>query len=118
MLFIILLNRRISQMHWQLSTTEFIKTSYFDDHFISIRSSESEYHFSYYPIPESDEVIQVKLKRSSNCTAFKTWEACFAFLEWILEKKGLCADESYDHKNYSRGNEYSSWDQGVVYVDK
>lgn len=27
----------------------------------------------------------MKLKRSSNCTAFKTWEACFAFMEWILD---------------------------------
>ena len=53
------------------------------------RTSDSEYHYSYYPIPESDEVIQVKLKRSSNCTAFKTWEACFAFLEWVLDHQGI-----------------------------
>ena len=52
------------------------------------RQIDSEYHFSYYPIPDTEEVIQVKLKRSSNCTAFKTWEACFAFLEWVIEKKG------------------------------
>ena len=26
----------------------------------------------------------MKLKRSCNCTAFKTWEACFAFLEWVI----------------------------------
>ena len=54
-----------------------------------IRPSESEYHYSYYPIPNTDDVIQVKLKRSSNCTAFKTWEACFAFLEWMVSNQSL-----------------------------
>lgn len=27
----------------------------------------------------------MKLKKTFNCTAFKTWEACFAFLEWVLD---------------------------------
>jgi hypothetical protein len=30
-------------------------------------------------------LIQVKLKKEFNCTAFKTWEACFAFLEWVVD---------------------------------
>lgn len=47
------------------------------------RAEEGEYHFCYYPIPERNEALQIRLKRSSNCTAFKTWEACFAFMEWI-----------------------------------
>ena len=45
---------------------------------------DGEYHFCYYPVPNTNEVLQVRLKRSSNCTAFQTWEACFAFLEWVL----------------------------------
>ena len=45
--------------------------------------------FCYYIIPGTDEFLQVKLKRSFNCTAFKTWEACFAFLEWSFENKGM-----------------------------
>ena len=49
------------------------------------RDKESEYHYSYYPIPNTEQVLQVRLKRSSNCTAFKTWEACFAFLEWVVD---------------------------------
>ena len=51
------------------------------------RAEEGEYHFCYYPIPERNEALQIRLKRSSNCTAFKTWEACFAFMEWILDHK-------------------------------
>lgn len=49
----------------------------------------NEYHYCYYPIPLTEELIQVKLKKSSNCTAFKTWEACFAFLEWVVNHTSL-----------------------------
>ena len=48
-------------------------------------STKSEFHFSYYPIPNSSEFIHVSLRKSFNCTAFKTWEACFAFLEWAVD---------------------------------
>ena len=27
----------------------------------------------------------MSLRKSFNCTAFKTWEACFAFLEWAVD---------------------------------
>lgn len=48
-------------------------------------SEKSDFHFCYYPIPNTDEFINVKLRKSCNCTAFKTWEACFAFLEWAVD---------------------------------
>ena len=53
---------------------------------------EGEYHFRYYAIPNTDEFIQVRLKRSSNCTAFQTWEACFALLEWVLDHPSAFKD--------------------------
>ena len=31
----------------------------------------------------------MKLKKAFNCTAFKTWEACFAFLEWVVDHEDL-----------------------------
>ena len=36
----------------------------------------------------------MKLKRSSNCTAFQTWEACFAFLEWVVDHGDLFCDQT------------------------
>lgn len=63
-------------------------SKYFNSFIINNRI-DSEYHFCYYIIPGTDEFLQVKLKRSFNCTAFKTWEACFAFLEWSFENKGM-----------------------------
>ena len=51
---------------------------------IHYSEDNNEYYYCYYPVPLTEEVIQVKLKKSCNCTAFKTWEACFAFLEWVI----------------------------------
>ena len=63
--------------------------------FLFTRSEEEgEYHFRYYALPNTDEFIQVRLKRSSNCTAFQTWEACFALLEWVLTHSSAFKDST------------------------
>ena len=79
---------RIFQMNMLWNMIVFIVQSIFYV-FIMNDRIDSEYHFCYYIFLGTDEFFQVKLKRSFNCTAFKTWEACFAFLEWSFENKGM-----------------------------
>lgn len=82
----------ILQIHLQQSMLVFTRSSLLFSIHITHSEEDGEYHFRYYALPNTDEFIQVRLKRSSNCTAFQTWEACFALLEWTLTHPSVFQD--------------------------